>query len=323
MKNAEQPLRIIVTDGFTVNPGDLSWNQIASFGSLSIYDRTLPHQVIERCKDANIILTNKTLINSEALEAIETIRMIGVTATGYNIVDISTARKKGIIVCNVPAYGTHSVAQHAFALLLEITNHVGLHADSVQEGDWQRSIDWSYSKAPMTELKNKILGIVGFGNIGQQMARIGAAFGMKILYFSRTKVNSDLANFATVEQLFAESDFISLHCPLTPENAQFVNSKLIHRMKTSASLINTARGQLIQEQDLADALNKGRIRAAALDVLSTEPPSPQNPLITAKNCIITPHIAWMSIEARQRILDITAKNIEQFLDGNPINVVNA
>ncbi|HEX4850184.1 MAG TPA: D-2-hydroxyacid dehydrogenase [Puia sp.] len=320
--NTELPLRIIATDGYTVNPGDLNWDQISRFGSLTIFERTPPGLLAERCNHATIILTNKTPINSKIIEGIDSLKMIGVTATGYNIVDTSAARKKGIVVCNVPAYGTYSVAQHTFALLLELTNQVGLHAHSVKQGDWQKSIDWSYSKAPMTELKDKILGIIGFGNIGKQVAKIGQAFGMKVLYYSRTKSDSNLADFASLQELFSNSDFISLHCPLTPENAGFVNRELINLMKPSASLMNTARGQLIHEQDLADALNNGRISGAALDVLSTEPPSPQNPLLTAKNCIITPHISWMSKEARQRILDITAKNIEQFLNGSPINVVN-
>ncbi|PWT71667.1 MAG: glycerate dehydrogenase [Bacteroidetes bacterium] len=320
--HTELSLKIVVTDGHTVNPGDLSWDQISTFGSLSIYERTSPEIVIERCVGASVILTNKTPIDSRAIETITTLKMIGVTATGYNIVDTQAAQRRGVVVCNVPAYGAHSVAQHAFALLLETTNHIGIYANSVRQGDWQRSIDWSYSKAPIMELQGKTLGIIGFGNIGQQMAKIGFAFGMRILYCSRTKVDSDLAHFTSMEQVFSKSDFVSLHCPLTADNREFVNRNMLGLMKPGACLINTARGQLIQEQDLADMLNQNRIRAAALDVLSSEPPSPHNPLLTAKNCIITPHIAWMSREARQRILDTTAKNIEQFLKGSPINVVN-
>ena len=315
-------MKIVITDGYTVNPGDLNWNIIASFGDLVVYDRTLPDQVPERCKEAAIILTNKVPIDRNTILQLPLLKLIHVTATGYNVVDTVAAKEKNILVCNVPAYGTSSVAQHAIALLLELTNHVGLHAISVAEGEWQRSVDWSYAKTPLIELDGKILGIVGFGNIGKQTARIANAMGMKIIYYNTTPKKNDLAEFRNPDSLFAESDFISLHCPLKADNAEFVNQKMIGLMKSSAFLINTARGQLINEKDLAEALNNGRIAGAALDVLSAEPPSENNPLLTAKNCIITPHNAWKSKEARQRIIDITANNIECFLKNKPANVVN-
>jgi glycerate dehydrogenase len=245
-----------------------------------------------------------------------------VLATGYNIVDVDAAKERGILVSNVPAYGTASVAQHTFALLLELTNGAGLHAQSVAAGEWQRSRDFAYTKKGMRELEGKTMGIVGFGHIGQQTARIAAAFGMPVLYNSRTKKDTTLGTFVDLQTLFSQSDVVSLHCPLTAENRGFVNNDLLQLMKQTACLINTARGQLINETDLANALNKGSIAGAALDVLATEPPQESNPLLHARNCIITPHIAWMSYEARQRIMDVTAQNIAAFLKSQPINVVN-
>jgi glycerate dehydrogenase len=315
-------LKIVVLDGFTLNSGDLSWELLAPFGALTVHDRTPENEVMARCRDASIIVTNKVPLTKATLQQLPQLKLISVLATGYNIVNIEAARVQGVPVCNVPAYGTASVAQHTFALLLELTNHVGLHAQSVAEGAWQRSADFAYTIKPVMELEGKTLGIVGFGHIGQQTARIGAAFGMKILYNSRTEKSTSLGTYANLEALFAQSDAVSLHCPLTLENKAFVNKALLSLMKPSAFLINTARGPLIQEQDLADALNGGVIAGAGLDVLSIEPPDGGNPLLTAKNCITTPHIAWMSLEARQRIMAITAQNIEGFLNGRAINVVN-
>jgi glycerate dehydrogenase len=315
-------MKIVILEGYTVNPGDLSWESIAASGELTVYERTPEHLIVERCKKADIILTNKLSFNKETILALPHAKLICVLATGYNVIDIHTAREKNIIVCNIPAYGTASVAQHTFALLLELTNHVGIHAKSVAEGEWQRSEDWGYTKTPIIELADKIFGIIGFGNIGRQVALIAKSLGMKVIYYSPHKKETDIAEYADMKTLFAQSDFISLHCPLKNNNHQFVNKTLLHSMKPSAFLINTARGQLIHEQDLADALNQQRIAGAALDVLSVEPPNENNPLLSAKNCIITPHNAWISREARQRIIDISAKNIEAFLQGKPVHVVN-
>jgi glycerate dehydrogenase len=314
-------LKIVVTDGYTLNPGDLSWEPIQQFGELTVYDRTKPQEIVDRCRDANIILTNKVPFNEAALAELPQLKMIGVTATGYNIIDVPAATKRNIVVCNVPAYGTDSVAQHTIALLLELTNQVGKHAASVAAGDWVKAPDFSYRKTPITELAGKTFGVIGWGNIGQQTARIAQALGMNIIYHNPSKKENAFGTWAPLPELFAQSDFISLHCPLKPENTGFVNADLIALMKPSAIIINTSRGPLINEQDLADALNTGRIAGAALDVLSAEPPAAQNPLLTAKNCIITPHNAWISKEARQRIMKTTIANIEAFLQQKPINRV--
>ena len=315
-------MQIVVTDGHALNPGDLSWKKIEELGSLTIFDRTPADKVVERCSDAEIILTNKTPINSETISRLSQLRMISVLATGYNIVDIVAARDKGIVVCNVPAYGTASVAQHVFALLLELTNHVGLHSQSTAAGEWQKAKDWSYTILPLTELSGKTLGIIGLGNIGQQVARIGINFGMDVIYFNPRPKTFDYARQVTMEEVFEKSDVLTLHCPVTPDNTGFVNKDLLSKMKKSSILINTARGQLINEADLANALNNGIISAAALDVLSKEPPVSDNPLLTAKNCILTPHNAWMSREARERIIGVTARNIIGFIQGQVINRVN-
>ena len=315
-------MKIVIVEGYTVNPGDLSWQSIAAFGELVVYDRTPQHLIAERCKNADIILSNKLTFNRETILELHNTKLICVLATGYNVIDINAAREKNIIVCNVPSYGTASVAQHTIALLLELTNRVGIHAKSVAEGEWLHAPDWCYTKTPIIELAGKTFGIVGFGNIGQQVARIVKALGMKVIYYSPHQKETDLAEYVDMQTLFAQSDFISLHCPLKKDNYQFVNKPLLQLMKPSAFLINTARGQLIHEQDLADALNQQSIAGAALDVLSVEPPNENNPLLSAKNCIITPHTAWISREARQRIIDATAKNIEAFLKGKPINVVS-
>jgi glycerate dehydrogenase len=269
-----------------------------------------------------VVITNKAPLTQATLEQLPNLRYITVLATGYNIVDVAAAKARGIPVSNVPAYGTASVAQHTFALLLELTNQVGLHARSVAEGGWVRSPDFAYTKKGLVELEGKTLGIVGFGHIGQQTARIGAAFGMRILYNSRTKKDTDLGTYADLHQLFAESDVVSLHCPLTADNKGFVNRELLQRMKPTAFLINTARGPLINEPDLAALLNEGRIAGAALDVLSVEPAQAENPLLQARNCFITPHNAWMSYEARKRIMEVTVQNIASFLNGHAVHVVN-
>ena len=315
-------IKIVVTDGYTLNPGDLSWEQIESLGELTVYDRTKPSAIVERCRDANIVLTNKVPFNESVLSQLPQLKMIGVTATGYNIIDMQTAAKNNIVVCNVPAYGTASVAQHTIALLLELTNQVGRHAASVAAGDWVKAPDFSYQLAPITELAGKTLGIVGWGNIGQQTARIAQALGMEIVYYNPSKKEKAFATWLPLQELFAKADVVSLHCPLKPDNKEFVNNDLIAVMKRSACIINTSRGQLINEQHLADALNTGRIAGAALDVLSVEPPSSRNPLLSAKNCIITPHNAWISKEARQRVMATTVENIRAFLRGEPVHVVH-
>jgi glycerate dehydrogenase len=315
-------IKILVTDGYTLNPGDMSWEPIEALGKLTVYDRMKPDEIVEKCKDAAIVLTNKVPFNAAAIEQLPNLKMIGVTATGYNIIDVQAAAKKGIVVCNVPAYGTASVAQHTIALLLELTNQVGKHAASVAAGEWVKAPDFSYQKAPITELAGKTMGIVGWGNIGEQTARIAQAFGMEILYYNPSKKENAFAPWASLPELFAKSDYISLHCPLKPENTCFVNNELIGKMKRSACIINTSRGPLINEQHLADALNNGLIAGAALDVLSTEPPPADNPLLSAKNCIITPHNAWISKEARQRVMDITIDNVSSFLREAPVNKVS-
>jgi glycerate dehydrogenase len=314
-------MQIVITDGYTLNPGDLSWDDFKNIGEVKYYDRIAAEDVTQRCREAAIIITNKTPITAETINAASKLKLIAVTATGYNIVDIAAAKRKEIIVCNVPEYGTDSVAQHTISLLLDLTNHTGLHAQSVQKGDWEKSIDWSYTKTPVMELSGKTMGIVGFGRIGQRVAIIAKAFGMKIIFYNPHK-QSDLATSVSLQELFRQSDVISLHCPLKPDNREFINKNLLALVKPTAFLINTSRGQLINEQDLADALQQKKISGAALDVLSTEPPGNGNPLIGLPSCIITPHIAWKSFEARQRLLQTTLNNVKAFVSGHPQNVVN-
>ena len=315
-------MKIVVIDAYTLNPGDMSWDPIGSLAEIEIFERTAEAELIERCINADIVLTNKVPFDKETLNQLPKLKLIAVTATGYNIIDTEAASKKGICVCNVPDYGTDSVAQHSFAFILELVNKVGLHSVSVHKGQWVNSPDFSYSLSPLTELKDKSIGLVGFGNIGRKTAEIAKAFGMRVFYNTPAKKETSIAEFKDLDSLFTESDFISLHLPLKSDNKQFVNKELIGKMKASAFLINTARGQLINEQDLADALNSGQIAGAALDVLSTEPPSVDNPLLNAKNCIITPHNAWMSKEARERIMEISFQNIKAFLGEKTINQVN-
>ncbi len=315
-------MNIVVTDGYALNPGDLDWAPIQALGNLQVYDRTPEPLIAERCAQADIILTNKTPFSKATLQALPTLKLISVLATGYNIVDTLAAKEQGISVCNVPGYGTASVAQHVFALLLELTNAVGKNAATVAAGKWQQSVDYCYTVSPITELAGKTFGIVGFGNIGQQAAVIAAAFGMHVLYYNPRKKDSQLGLLTDMDTLFSDSDVISLHCPLTPDNTGFLDAALLKKMKPTAILINTSRGQLINEADLARALNKGIISAAALDVLSKEPPDDSHPLLTAANCLITPHTAWISKEARARIIVATEKNILAFLQGKPVNLVN-
>jgi glycerate dehydrogenase len=315
-------MKIVVVDGFTLNPGDISWEAIKTFGELTVYDRTPEALIVERCREADLVLTNKVPFTRETLAALPGLKLISVLATGYNVIDTAAASELGITVSNAPAYGTVSVAQHVFALLLELTNHVGRNARSTAEGKWQQSPDWCYTEAPVTELDGKTIGIVGFGNIGQKVAAIARAFGMQVVYYNPSQKQSTMGKQVDLDTLFTTADFISLHCPLTPTNQGFVNVALLKTMKPGAMLINTARGQLINEEELAAALNTGIIAGAALDVLSKEPPVDGNPLLQAANCIVTPHNAWISREARERIMSITAANISAFIKGQPVNVVN-
>lgn len=313
-------MRIVALDGYTLNPGDLSWAPIESLGEFTSHDRTPSAQVIERARGADVLLTNKVAFNRETIAALPDLRLIAVTATGYNIVDTAAAKERGVIVCNVPEYGTPNVAQHVFALLLELSTRTGHHAQTVRDGRWSTSLDWSYWDFPLVELNGLTLGIIGYGRIGRAVAQIARAFGMNVIAYRRNAKQEDAA--VDLDTLARDSDVISLHCPLTADNAKMINASLLAKMKPTAMLINTARGGLIDEPDLANALNDERIAGAGLDVLTTEPPRADNPLIGAKNCIITPHIAWASRPARQRLLDITAGNIRAFIAGSPRNVVN-
>ena len=315
-------MQIVITDGHTLNPGDLSWKAFDHLGEVVYYNRTASNETLERCRNSAVIITNKTPITAEVINAANDLKLIAVTATGYNIIDIIAAKKRGVTVCNVPDYGTYSVAQHAFALLLEITNHVGANAASVQAGDWYRSPDWSYTKHPVMELKDKTIGIIGLGKIGKQMATLASAFGMNVIY-NRGKNTLKSWRKVPLHQLFMEADFISVHCPLTADNNAFINKELLDLMKPTGYLINTSRGQLIAEEDLVVALQKNRLAGAALDVLSVEPPLSGHPLIGLSNCIITPHNAWISFEARSRMMQITLENVTAALNGKSKNVVNA
>ena len=316
-------MNIVILDGFTANPGDLNWHSLAKLGAITVHDRTPVAQIVERAADAEVILTNKAPLDAATINALPKLRYIGVLATGHNVVDSAAARARGIPVCNVPEYGTANVAQAVFALILELTNRTGHHADSVRAGRWGGSVDWCYWDFPLIELSGRTLGIVGYGRIGAAVARIGAAFGMKVLAYRRSGIPAgEPAQAADLETLFRESDVLSLHCPLTPETKHLINAARLRQMKPGAFLINTARGPLIDEPALADALEAARIAGAGLDVLSVEPPSADNPLITAKNCLITPHIAWATREARARLLEVAAGNIQAWQQGTPRNVVN-
>jgi glycerate dehydrogenase len=316
-------MRIIALDGYTLNPGDLSWAPIKALGEFVTHDRTPLTQVVERSRGAQVLLTNKVTFDRKTIEALPDLGLIAVTATGYNIVDTAAAKEHGISVCNVPEYGTPNVAQHVFALLLELTTRTGHHAQSVRDGKWSASPDWCYWDYPLVELNGLTLGIIGYGRIGRAVANIARAFGMNVLVHRRTKSGDEPGvKQVDLETLICDSDVISLHCPLTPDNAKMVNADFLSKMKPTAFLINTARGGLIDQPALADALNRGRIAGAALDVLTAEPPKADNPLLRATNCIITPHIAWASRPARRRLIHVTAENIRAFRDGRPQNVVN-
>lgn len=317
-------MKIVILDAYALNPGDLSWDAIKKFGEVAIYDRSNPSEAKERVKDADIILTNKAIVNKEIMDAAPSLKYIGVMATGYNIVDIEAAKTIKIPVSNIPSYSTPSVAQLTFAFILSFSNKLHAYTQSVGAGGWVQNPDFSYMVEPLIELKDKVLGIVGFGKIGQSVARIALAFGMKVIASHKHPQRDKMEGvwFVNETELFEKSDFISLHCPLNEHNKEFVNAALLKKMKPTAYLINTSRGGLIHEKDLAAALNQNTLAGAGLDVLSTEPPSPDNPLLSARNCQITPHIAWASREARSRLMETLEKNISSFLQGSPLNIVN-
>jgi glycerate dehydrogenase len=310
-------------DGYVLNPGDLSWDALRALGPCEIFDRTPAEQVVARAAEAEIVLVNKVELTRQVLAELPRLKFVGVLATGYNCVDVAAARQRGILVANIPTYGTTSVSQMVFAHLLNLTQHVAAHARSVADGDWTRSQDWCYWEYPLVELAGLTMGIVGFGRIGQATARLARAFGMQVLAYEISPIPPmDGVRQVDLESLFRESDAVSLHCPLTPETAQLVNASRLALMKPTAYLINTSRGALVDEQALAEALQAGRIAGAGLDVLCAEPATADNPLLKAPNCHITPHIAWATRSARQRLLDIVVANIRGFLEGRPQNIVN-
>ena len=320
-------MKIVVLDGYTENPGDLSWDELGRLGELTVYDRTSltdEEEAIARIGDAEVVFTNKTPITKKVIDACPGMKFISLLATGYNVVDYAYAAEKGIPVTNVPTYGTASVSQFSIALLLEVCHHIGHHDASVHAGNWANCVDWCYWDYPLIELEGKTIGIVGFGRIGQAEGRVAKALGMEMLAYDVYPNDSgrEIAQYVDLDTLLARSDVITLHCNLTPENTGFINKDSIAKMKDGVILINNARGQLIDEQDVADALNSGKMGAAGLDVVYTEPIRADNPLLKAKNCIITPHISWAPKESRQRIMDCAVANVKAYLEGKPINVVN-
>ena len=320
-------MKMVILDGYTENPGDLSWSELEKLGELTVYDRTSltdEEEIAARIDNADILLTNNTPVSAAALDKNPGVKYISVLATGYNIVDVEAARARGIPVSNVPAYGTAAVAQFAIAMLLEICHHVAHHSETVHAGRWEQSPDWCYWDYPLIELQGKTMGIIGFGRIGQQTGRIAKAMGMNILATGSRPTDSgrEIAEYVELDELLARSDVIALHCPLFPSTQGIISRENIAKMKDGVILLNNSRGPLIDEQALADALNSGKVYAAGLDVVSTEPIRGDNPLLKAKNCFITPHISWAPKESRQRIMDCTVENIKAFLDGEPVNVVN-
>lgn len=318
-------MKITVLDGYCLNPGDLSWDGLKKFGTVVVHDRTELEEVVERAAGATAVFVNKTPLPAEALRQLPALRYVGVLATGYNVVDVAAAKQQGVVVSNIPTYGTASVAQFVFALLLEHCHNVKLHSDAVRAGEWSRNPDWSFWKAPLTELAGKTMGIVGFGRIGRAVGRIADAMGMRVIAHDTVQQNAPLYTgfrWAAFEELLGEADVVSLHSPLFPETRGMINARTLRLMKPSAVLINTSRGPLVVDQDLADALNAGQIAGAGLDVLSLEPPDAGNPLLKARNCLVTPHIAWATREARARLMDLTVENLAAFLAGKPQNVVS-
>lgn len=318
-------MKIVVLDGYTENPGDLSWGSFEALGSLKVYDRTNgPAEIVSRIGDANAVIVNKTPVSRQTLDACPNVKYIGVLATGYNIVDVNAAKEKGIKVCNIPTYGTAAVGQFAIALLLEVCHHVGHHDKTVHEGKWEKNPDWCYWDYPLIELAGKTMGVIGFGRIGQTTGQIARALGMRVVAYDETQnePGKKIGEYLSLDRLLAESDVIALHCPLFPATEGIINKNSIAKMKDGVIILNNSRGPLVVEQDLADALNSGKVYAAGLDVVSSEPIKGDNPLLKAKNCIITPHISWAPKESRQRLMNIAVDNLKAFIAGNPINVVN-
>ena len=317
-------MKIVVLDGFALNPGDLSWEYLEKYGSVRVYDRTPADLIIPRIEDSEIILLNKTPITAQTLDACPNIRLICVLATGYNVVDCEAARARNITVCNVPAYGTSAVAQFTFALLLELCHRVELHNQAIHAGEWTSCPDFCFWKTPQMELAGKTIGIIGFGRIGRAVGTIAKAMGMRVLAYNRSRCaeGEAIATYVPLEVLLAQSDVISLHCPLTPQTQNLINAETIKKMRDGVLLLNTARGPLVDEAAVADALRSGKLAGVACDVVSAEPIHPDNPLLTAPNCILTPHIAWAPLESRQRIMECTERSIQAFIEGCPVNCVN-
>ena len=318
-------MKIVILDGYTLNPGDLSWEPLKELGEVTVYERTAPKDVCKRAEGAEVVLTNKVVLDEAVLEKLLALKYIGVLATGYNVVDVAAAARKGIVVTNIPAYSTSSVAQMAFAHILNIVQRVGYYAQEVSNGKWSRQADFSFWDAPLHELDGKKMGIIGFGNTGRATARIAVGFGLDVYAYTRKsamELPADVRKCPSMDELFRKCDIVSLHCPLTETTRELVDARKLDLMKPSAILINTGRGGLVNEQDLADALNSGKIAAAGLDVLSSEPPRADNPLLKARNCFITPHQAWATKEARVRLMQLAVNNLKAFLEGKPVNVVN-
>lgn len=321
-------MKIVVLDGYTLNPGDLDWEGLNALGECTVYDRTSltdMEEVVDRIKDAEIVYTNKTQLPKDVLDRCPNLKFIGVLATGYNVVDVEAAKVKGIPVANVPTYGTAAVGQFAIALLLEICHHIGHHNEVVHDGAWEHNADWCFWDYPLIELDRKTMGIIGYGRIGQSTGRIAQSLGMNVLAYDAYKnpdLESETCRYAELDEVLSQSDVIALHCPLFPETEKMINKSTIAKMKDGVIILNNSRGQLIEEQDLADALNSGKVAAAGLDVVSTEPIKGDNPLLQAKNCLITPHISWAPKESRQRLMNIAVNNLKSFLDGAPVNIVN-
>lgn len=317
-------MKIVHLEGNAVNPGDLSWEVLNRFGDVTVYERTAPEEAVERIGDAEIVLINKTPITAQLLDQCPNLHLVCVQATGYNVVDCEAAKARGVLVCNVPAYGTNAVAQFTFSLLLELCNRVAHHDKLVHAGKWCSCPSFCFWDTPQMELAGKTIGIIGFGKIGRAVGTIANAFGMKVLAYNRSRCpeGEEIGEYVDLDTLLRNSDIISLHCPLTPETQGLINAQTIAKMKDGAILLNTARGPLLNEQDVTDALRSGKLRGAAVDVVSQEPMLPDNPLLTAPNCIITPHMAWTPVESRQRIIDCTVSSIEGYLNGKPVNTVN-
>lgn len=317
-------MKIVVMDGKGVNPGDMSWKQIQQFGELIVYERTASEKIIDHVGDAEIVLTNKTVFDEDTIAKLKNVKYIGVLATGYNVVDLKAASKRGIIVTNIPAYSTDSVAQMTFAHILNVTNHVDHYARASRDGEWSRCPDFCYWDKPLVELAGKTIGIIGLGNIGMKVANIALDFGMNVIAYTskEPKEIPNGINKASIDNILSDSDIISLHCPLTKQTRELINKDSIAKMKRSVIVVNTGRGQLVNEEDVANALHNGLIGAYCADVMCSEPPSADNPLFVEQNAYITPHVAWASKEARIRLMDIAEKNIHSFLSGKPINVVN-